>query len=207
MKLLVYFLIPLASGAIGWFTNYLAIKMLFHPRVPIRFMGMTMQGIFPKRQRQFAEQLGQLVSDKLLSFDDIKGTLISAENLSQLQPLIEEKIDHMLRVKLKDTMPMISMFVGDKTIAKLKDTFSEEIIAQLPDLIDQYLEGVSGRLDIQQLVTEKVAEFDVLELEALLKSVLGREFRFIELLGAVIGFLIGLVQLIFMLYVIPQLTG
>jgi len=35
-----------------------AIKMLFHPREPRKFLGITFQGIFPKRQQQFAEKLG-----------------------------------------------------------------------------------------------------------------------------------------------------
>ncbi|NDC78344.1 MAG: DUF445 family protein, partial [Chitinophagia bacterium] len=54
--------IPVISAFIGWVTNWVAIKMLFHPRRPIRFLGLTVQGIFPKRQRQFAERLGRMVS-------------------------------------------------------------------------------------------------------------------------------------------------
>ncbi len=198
MHIIGYFLIPLASAAIGWFTNLIAIKMLFHPRKPIYILGMRIQGIFPKRQTQFAEQLGELVADKLLSFEDIKKTLTSADNMENLRPLIADKVDDMLRNKIKESIPMASMFLGDKTIAKLKNTFTDEIINQLPDLIDQYVDNVGDKLDVKQLVTDKVNDFDVLELEALLKSVLGREFRFIEMLGAVIGFMVGLVQLLLM---------
>ncbi len=198
MHIIGYFLIPLASAAIGWFTNYLAIKMLFHPREPRRILGFTVQGIFPKRQQQFAQQLGELVAEKLLSFDDIKNTLTSSDNMEELRPMIADKIDDMLRNKLKESIPMASMLLGDKTIAKLKNTFTDEIIKQLPDLIDKYVDNVGEKLDVQKLVTEKVSNFDVLELEELLKSVLGREFRFIEMLGAVIGFLVGLVQLLLM---------
>ncbi|MFM7359781.1 MAG: DUF445 domain-containing protein, partial [Actinomycetota bacterium] len=52
----------LISGFIGWITNWIAIKMLFHPRKPIRVLGLTLQGIFPKNQSQFAQKLGKLVS-------------------------------------------------------------------------------------------------------------------------------------------------
>ena len=65
-------LIPLISAFIGWFTNWIAIKMLFHPREPKKILGLTFHGIFPKRQRQFAEKLGKLVSEELLSFGDIE---------------------------------------------------------------------------------------------------------------------------------------
>ncbi len=59
--------LPFIAAFIGWFTNYLAVKMLFHPRKPIRFLGMTIQGIFPKRQELFAQKLGVLVSKELIS--------------------------------------------------------------------------------------------------------------------------------------------
>jgi uncharacterized membrane protein YheB (UPF0754 family) len=65
------YLIPLISAFIGWFTNWIAIKMLFHPKEPKRILGITFHGIFPKRQAQFAEKLGKLVSNELLSFEDI----------------------------------------------------------------------------------------------------------------------------------------
>ncbi len=205
MQALVYFLVPLASAAIGWLTNYLAIKMLFYPRLPYRILGMTFQGIFPKRQKEFAQQLGELVSEKLLSFDDIKDKLVNQENMNSLRPLISDKVEEMIKTKLKDYMPMASMLLGDKKIAKLKDGFTDEIIAQLPGLIDDYMDKMGDSLDIKKLVAEKVTDFDVAELEKLLTDVLGREFRFIEMLGAVIGFLIGLIQLMFMLFVMPAM--
>lgn len=47
MKLL---LSPVICALIGWFTNFLAVKMLFHPHKPIKIGPFTIQGIFPKRQ-------------------------------------------------------------------------------------------------------------------------------------------------------------
>jgi uncharacterized membrane protein YheB (UPF0754 family) len=60
-------LIPLISAFIGWFTNWIAIKMLFHPKEPKKILGITFHGIFPKRQQQFAEKLGKLVSERKLA--------------------------------------------------------------------------------------------------------------------------------------------
>ena len=58
------YVIPFISAFIGWFTNWIAIKMLFHPREPKRFLFMTIQGIFPKRQQQFAQKLGATVANE-----------------------------------------------------------------------------------------------------------------------------------------------
>ncbi len=188
-------LLPLISAFIGWFTNWIAIKMLFHPREPRNFLGMTIQGIFPKRQQQFAEKLGKLVSQELLSFTDISDKLTSPDNLNRLSPYIEEHIDHFLRVKLKETMPMISMFIGDKTIAQLKTVFLEELQQLFPVIMEKYMGTLQEQLDLEKIVVEKVSAFSTDKLEEILYQIMAKEFRFVEIIGAVLGFLIGLVQI------------
>jgi uncharacterized membrane protein YheB (UPF0754 family) len=54
MTVLTNVLIVLLCGFTGWVTNWVAIKMLFHPRKPIRFLGMTLHGVFPKNQARGA---------------------------------------------------------------------------------------------------------------------------------------------------------
>jgi len=194
------FLIPLISAFIGYITNLLAIKMLFHPRNPIKFPGFTLQGIFPKRQKQFAEKLGKLVSQELLSFEDIENQLTKSENLEKLSPLIESHLDHFLRNKLASEMPMISAFIGEKTIIKLKAVFLEELSALFPALMKQYSTQLKNDLDLEQIVVTKVASFSTDKLESLLLQIMSKEFRFVEIIGGVVGFLIGLVQVAITIY-------
>ena len=89
----------LLSAFTGWVTTWIAIKMLFHPRRPIKILGITIQGIFPKNQRLIAEKLGQVVGKELLSFDEIEQKVTNPENLQKLRPDIEQHIDHFLRNK------------------------------------------------------------------------------------------------------------
>jgi uncharacterized membrane protein YheB (UPF0754 family) len=194
------FLIPLISAFIGYITNLLAIKMLFHPRNPVKILGFTLQGIFPKRQQQFAEKLGRLVSQELLSFEDIENQLSKPENLEKLSPLIESHLDHFLRHKLASEMPMISAFIGEKTILKLKGVFLEELSSLFPTLMKQYSAQLKNDLDLEQIVVTKVANFSTDKLESLLLQIMSKEFRFVEIIGGVVGFLIGLVQVAITLY-------
>ena len=187
-------LIPVISGFIGWITNWVAIKMLFHPRNPINIFGIQVQGIFPKRQQQFAEKLGRLVSNELLSFSDIEEKINKPENLQKILPQVETHIDHFLRVKLGESMPMISMFIGDKTIDKLKGIFMEELEILFPKMMKEYSASLKNQLDLEQIVTDKVKAFPSDKLEDILYQVMAKEFRFVELLGAVLGFLIGILQ-------------
>jgi len=141
-------LIPLISAFIGWFTNWIAIKMLFHPKEPKKILGITFHGIFPKRQQQFAEKLGKLVSEELLSFKEIEEKIINPDNLSKMMPLVEGKIDLFLREKLSSVFPMISMFIGQNTINQLKLVFMQELETMFPEIIGSYMKHLESELDL-----------------------------------------------------------
>lgn len=196
------FVIPVISAFIGWVTNWVAIKMLFHPRQPKKILGVTFHGIFPKRQQQFAEKLGKLASAEFLSLGDIEQKISNPENLQKVMPMIETHIDDFLRNRLKNEMPVISMFVGDKTIDNLKKLFMQEIEILLPQVMKQYAANLKSELDLEQIVIQKVSKFSSDKLEEVFYQIMSKEFRFVKIIGAVIGFIIGLIQIF-----ITQLTS
>lgn len=190
------YLLPFIAAFIGWFTNWIAIKMLFHPKEPMRFLGLTIQGIFPKRQAQFAASLGSLVSRELISFDDIARRIHSPETLQKVLPVVEEKVHQYIHVKLKEEMPLLSMFINEKTMSSIQAGIVKEFEAMFPVMLDKLTAGMQQELNVERLVTDKVAAFSSDKLEAILFSIMSREFRFVEIVGAVLGFLIGWVQIL-----------
>ena len=194
--LLQFILIPVISAFIGWFTNWVAIKMLFHPKEPKRILGVTFHGIFPKRQKVFAEKLGKMISSEFLSFEDIERKIANPQNLQKLMPMIEEHVDKFLRDKLGDEMPFLSLFIGDKTIRSLKKIFMLELEILFPQLMTSYAGHLQEELDLEKIVTDKVSAFSSDKLESILYQIMSKEFRFVEILGGVIGFIIGILQVL-----------
>ena len=188
------FIIPFIAAFIGWLTNRLAIKMLFYPRNPKKIMGITIQGIFPKRQKLLAEKLGKLISKEFLSFEEIEQKITDPNKLRKVLPMIENHVDEFLRVKMSKEMPFLSMFIGDKTIGSLKTAFMQEIELIFPGVMIQFAGNMKDELDIEAIVTQKVTAFSSDKLEEILLQIMSKEFRFVEIIGAVIGFLIGLLQ-------------
>ena len=196
MNTWVIILVPLISAFIGWITNWVAIKMLFHPREPKKILGITFHGIFPKRQQQFAEKLGKIVSNEFLSFADIEQKISNPDNLKKIMPMIERHVDEFLRVRLSEEMPVISMFIGDKTIERMKAAFMKEIETLFPKVMKQYAANLKSELDLEHIVIKKVSAFSSDKLEELLYQIMTKEFRFVEIIGGVIGFIIGGVQVL-----------
>lgn len=193
---LSYILIPLISAFIGYFTNWVAIKMLFHPKEPLFILGYNFQGIFPKRRKQFAEKLGKLVSQEFLSFADIERKISDPGNLQLIMPEVEKHVDSFLHHKLGELFPMISMFIGEKTISSLKNALMTELETIFPVIMSNYVGNLKKDLDLEQLVIDKVSQFSSDKLEELLYGIMSKEFKMVEILGGVLGFIIGIIQVL-----------
>lgn len=163
-------------------------------------MGISFQGIFPKRQQQFAEKLGKILSNEFLSYADIEQKISNPDNLKKIMPMIEQHVDDFLRNRMSDEMPVISMFIGDKTIGKLKSAFMKEIELLFPVVMKQYAGNLKTELDLEHIVVQKVSGFSSDKLEEILYQIMSKEFRFVEIIGGVIGFIIGLMQVAITLF-------
>lgn len=188
------YLLPFIGAITGWVTNWVAVKMLFHPKEPKNFGLFKVQGVFPKRQKLMAEKLGHIVAAELFSIDDVVEKMKSADN-TEVLGFVESKIDNFINVKLSGSMPMLAMFLNDDLKNKIKTTLMEEIAEVIPGVIDSYANKLKNEVDVEAIVYEKVLNFSSDKLEEILYSIMKKEFKFIELLGGVLGFLIGIIQL------------
>ncbi len=191
--------LPLITALIGWVTNYIAIKMLFHPRKPIKCLFFEVQGILPRRQPDIAVQLGKIVADDLLSSDDLVSQLTNQRSREIYEEYINQQSETFIRDKLRRVGVVSRLLLRSQTLAKIKLAFADELMEQLPSLVERLTLADSGSLDVQQLVEDKVRNFSSDRLEKILYDILAKEFRFIEILGAVLGFVIGSLQLTFIL--------
>ena len=193
---MIIYTLPLIAALTGWVTNYLAIKMLFHPRKKIDFYFFSIQGIFPKRQQLLADRLGKMVSKELFSFDDIRDRFTSTQTAAEINKVLDEKLEDFLEVKLKDSIPVLNFFMTAKMKTRIKKMMHEEFQHILPDILSRYSDKLEKDIDVESIVKQKVSAFSSDKLEDILFSIMEKEFKFIEILGAVLGFLIGLIQLL-----------
>lgn len=187
--------LPLIAAVIGWLTNVVAIRMLFHPREPINLGVMTLQGLFPKRKKEIAQKLGEIVARDLISVEDLIDRIKSPENQAVIQGFLEERLDHFLHSRFRALLPRISILLSSRALEKIKTTLLQEFMKQLPPLLDQVAGREARMINVEKMVAEKVEAFSSDQLEAMLHAILNKEFRMIEILGAILGFMIGCVQL------------
>lgn len=193
--------VPILTAFTGWLIIQLIARLLFSPATPKKIFGITVQGILPAIQPLIAEKAGQM-ANAAFSFSDIEQKITSPEAVQQIMPIVEGHIDFFLREKLKEKMPMISMFIGDKTIAQLKEVFLAEIASMFPELIKGYLGNLKQDMNVEKAIKDRINAVPPTQLRAAATSPdMKKMIHKAAFAAACIGFIIGLVQLAILLFV------
>lgn len=173
-QLLQLILPPIAGGVIGYFTNDIAIKMLFRPYQP-RFLGAYQlpltPGLIPRNQKRLAQRVA----------DTIMGSLLTPAELQRLaQKLLQkERVEAALRWLLTLALAQVRQDKSQKT-AKilaniLRDLFSESLPRLLKALSrrEDFLDAQINRIFDQILLEFRLSELQARQLtDWLLESVI-----------------------------------
>ncbi len=194
MNVIPFLLAPVICAGIGWFTNYLAVKMLFHPRQPVRLPLLTIQGVFPKRKSALAANLGDVIERELICAGDISTLLRDPALAGRLHGQLDAYVEKLLTKDLTKAVPMAAMFLNGPTLVKIKEVLVPELERFVPELLTKASSELEANLDVSRHVRERIENFSMDKLEEVLFAIMRKEFRFIEMVGGVLGFAIGLFQ-------------
>lgn len=183
---------PLLGGAIGWVTNYLAIKFLFRPRNPWRIGSFTIQGVIPRRRHELAVAVGEVVSRELLPQDQIAAALSTPDIRRNMAELAGETVAR--RVASFPVLRPFPRALRAAVAQQVAKAVNREVRSLLADEGPEMVNRVLSSVDIAQLVADELNAMDWDYLEAIVYSVAGKELKLIEVMGGVLGALIGLVQ-------------
>ncbi len=92
--LMTLLFLTLIGGLIGWVTNILAIKLLFRPIKPIKIpiLNIEIIGLIPKRQKEIAKNIGEVIANELLTVDDLFSEIIKEDDKEDFNEYIKNKI-------------------------------------------------------------------------------------------------------------------
>ncbi|MBS7368945.1 MAG: DUF445 family protein [Oscillospiraceae bacterium] len=164
---------PVIGAVIGYFTNFIAVKMLFHPKKEIKVFGHKLPftpGAIPKGKSRLAKSVGDAVGNNLITQADIESRLLSDELADKIADMILDK----LSVSIND------LFSGSQ------DMTEEEIESRKKAVstnIARYIAEAISQVDISGVLVEKTPEI----IKAKLNNPMIEMFLTDELLQAVLS--------------------
>lgn len=185
-------ILAIIGGLIGYLTNVVAIKLIFRPINPIKIpiLNIEIMGMIPKRKSEIAATIGQIISEQFLSIDEIIDGIITDEDKDNITNYIKLKI----KLILDEKMTLIPGTIKSLVQNYISDIIEDEIKSSIDELSKEIIIKANNRINIEEIVKNKINELDLYELEEIILTIVKNELRHIEILGLVLGFLIGIVQ-------------
>lgn len=186
-------LMTATGGIIGYVTNVVAIKMLFRPLNPVKIplTGFTLQGLIPKRKAEIAVSIGQTVEQELISVEEIIDKLIEGTDKSAM---IAEARERIVQLADQNMPPMIPGMFKGAILKYVADAVDQNGEAVMNELSEKLVHRATEKINIAEMVEEKINAFDLIQLEEIIFAISKQELKHIEVLGGVLGVIIGLVQ-------------
>ncbi|WP_028786357.1 hypothetical protein [Terrimonas ferruginea] len=178
----LFLLVPLVSAFLGWLFCQWGLTMLVRQLVANRV--------------SLADKAGQFAAQRLEGSLNLEEKLADPSLLDNAMPVIEQHIDEFLNVKLKEEMPMISMFIGNKTTDKLKEVFITQLRQLFPTIMGQLAGNLKERFNVQSLVTKGLTDQPAAELKANITKAFAQPAARIRMAGLIGGLAIGLINVL-----------
>ena len=198
--LILQFLMMVAVGTlIGWFTNYLAIKLLFRPYKEMNFFFFKIQGLIPKRRDEISENIADVVEKELISVDDIENKLKEVEfDDGIIEKVLDKLVEEKLKKSILEKNPLLKMIINDSMVDKIKKYFKNMILENKDEILSEMIKIGKEKIDFKEIILEKMKNFSLEEIEKIILSISKNELKHIEIIGGVLGGLIAVFQFLFM---------
>jgi uncharacterized membrane protein YheB (UPF0754 family) len=210
-----YSFIPLVAGFVGWFTNYLAVQMIFYP---IKWTGISIrrvegeplgllgwQGIIPAKTMKMSEAMVNVTINELLSMEETIMRLDPQRVADILAPEVPEMLEDVLEEYLKNQNSPAALRAVAKSILNEKNKEGKWLVSELfgrkflEELTIDMQQNIVRIFNVLNCVTSKMMA-DRSLLGKLFQKTGGKELKFVTDSGLWFGFLLGCVQMIVSVY-------
>ena len=195
-------ILAIVGGIIGYITNVIAIKLIFRPIEPIKIpiINKEIIGLIPKRKSEIAQNIGQVIQDELIDIHELIKNVVSENDKEEIVFYIKNKINDVVDKKINQS-PLGFMGIGKMVNDFISEHLDDEIKNAVDELTEVLINKGKDRINIQEIVKDKINELDLYKLEEIILSIVKKELKQIETLGLVLGFFIGLVQGIIVIFI------
>jgi len=188
-------ILPAAGFCVGYLTNWIAIKLVFAPREPVKIGPMTVQGLFHKRQNEVAEAFGRTVATRVLNADNIVATVMEGDGAARMNEIVEQRISEL--IAKYEAHPMAQLVLPEEKRPALRVELLGRIEAEWPKPGGFFHTFAGESVDLQGELERRMKALDRESYEGVLRPAFQQDEWKLIAAGAVLGTLAGVLQLVF----------
>lgn len=188
--------LPIAGLLVGYFTNWIALKMIFLPQEPRKVGPFVVQGLFHKRQQEVAADYGALIADEILTPANMMEEIINGRLSDNLINLVTRHVKNAVDEQAGITKPFVVLAVGGDAYKGMKAAAVETFVSNIPDAMHHIEDYAQDAMDVKNTIIDRMKKLTSEEFESLIRPAFEEDEWMLICTGAALGFAAGVAQLV-----------
>jgi uncharacterized membrane protein YheB (UPF0754 family) len=180
---------------VGWVTNYLALKVIFRPLEPRKFLCWKIQGIFLKRQHEVSATFARVIITEILHIKAIWQAIFTGPLSSNFFAMMRAHTLVYTEKLVAEIKPLAVAAMGADKFARMKEDIAQKVIDNVPSIIDQSYEYSQEVMDMENEIRTKMQALPAPDFEGVLHPAFEEDEIVLIVLGGILGAMAGLLQL------------
>lgn len=224
-------MMPIFGLFTGWFTDWAALRLIFNPKEPKKYLGVvTWHGLFLKHRIPVSEEHGILIATRVLTPERLVRYLFEGPGAAKVAQLLAPVIEDTLRDELIELdrhlqhNPVVGVSEREASLRSMLGAFSsalssparifaemglnlteirpmsraaaDDLVVAFPGALERAHDYLEESMKIRATMAEKMVQMTPEQFEGVLRPAFQADERTIIMIGAVLGFLVGELQVV-----------
>jgi uncharacterized membrane protein YheB (UPF0754 family) len=190
-----WWLLPIGGVLIGYLTNLVAIHMIFEPIAPRRFLGVTLHGLFMRRQPEVADVYAGIIANDIVTIANIGDDLMNGPRSDRTRALVERALRPAVDDSLGRASKLVRVAIGSRTYDSISASLASEAVEYTMTPFTDPEFGARQNRAIFGLLAERMRTMAPHDFAEMLRTAIKEDEWLLYLHGAVLGFGAGLIHL------------
>lgn len=189
------FIMPAFGFFTGLASDWLAIHMLFRPVEPKRYFGLfRWQGMLYSERGQITKDYSKVVAKDLFSSEVLFEAVLTGPGSDRLFLMVEREVAKAIDEEAGIAQPVVQLAVGTRRYQALKETVARHVVERAPELVRKAEDYAMRTLAVEHTIADKMSQLTDDQYEAILRPAFKDDEWLVILIGALLGFAVGELQ-------------
>lgn len=189
--------LPAFGILVGYATNWIALNVIFRPLHPTRIGPFVVQGIFLRRQTEVATAWTRLVTAEIVNVRSIVDAMLNGRHADTSREMIRRRMEPLVSEAITPFELPVELTVGRGKLDDIRRTVGDRSVQIATEPFDDWHFHQERGEVVKEMLRQRMVEMPPEDFQGLLRPCFQEDEMKLILVGAALGFLAGLGQLMF----------
>ncbi|MGN6781099.1 MAG: hypothetical protein ACTHJH_06325, partial [Marmoricola sp.] len=191
----LWWLLPILGVLVGWATNALGMWLIFEPTEPRRILGVTVHGLFLRRQPQAAEVYARIIAEDVITLENIGDFLLDGPRGDRTRQMLADAMRPAIDRAAGPVRGAVRVAIGPRRFDSIREAVAQEAVVRTIEPFRDPAFSLRQADKIRTLVARRTKELPPRDFVEMMRSAIREDEWMLYAHGAIMGFVGGVLHL------------